>query len=400
MSRGVIWNRGQAFAYAKWLDRRASDFLLISEVDRADAGAFGAFIKLDSLDSCPTLEQTSRDWLGDMGPRVLFAHSEKDLERAAAARSWLGLEGQSLESATAFKDKHAMKAHARISKVATASHRKVRYPSDLSHFVEEFGYPVVVKPVDGSGSRGVEVIEGEAALRSFCERRWPWPPTLVESFVRGSMFHADGVAVDGQLRAFSVSEYLNGCLAYQHAEPLGSTLRDESEPIVTALRDELAKILAGFPRTRVLPFHAEFFVGDDGAATLCEIASRTGGARVVDTVAAFRGINLNELWFKCELGIEPPLAPHEPASSGGWVLIPPSPGRVVSMPGECPFPWVVDYSAKVASGDVVKPAVASIDYVASFVVRGAHARETRTRLGTLVEWFMGEYRVEPLASAT
>lgn len=43
--------------------------------------------------------------------------------------------------------------------VRTARYRRLMLPTDLPAFIEEHGYPVVVKPVDAAGSRGVRVLK-------------------------------------------------------------------------------------------------------------------------------------------------------------------------------------------------------------------------------------------------
>ena len=84
--------------------------------------------------------------------RIIIYH-EYDLLRAAKLRDFFGLEGQNYASALAFRDKVLMKETLANAGIKVPSFMKVGSPIDVLEFIYKHGFPVVIKPIFGTGAK-------------------------------------------------------------------------------------------------------------------------------------------------------------------------------------------------------------------------------------------------------
>ena len=228
---------------------------------------------------------------------AIVALSECDQVRAAELRERLGVPGESVTSATAYRDKLAMKEHARRGGVPLPVHAPVRTVADLVDLAA--AYPaVVVKPVDGSGATGVAVLAGPAAALA-CAGRQPLdcdadPRLLVEEYLPAPMLSVDGVLAHDRVVTATVGAYTRTCLDTLCAlEPQGILGLDLDDPRRPAALAATERVVAALPPTDLpTSFHCELFDDPERGLLLCEIACRTGGGRLRRTVRATLGVDL------------------------------------------------------------------------------------------------------------
>jgi hypothetical protein len=392
----LIFNRSRTFAFAEWLHDAGEPLVALSERDLLQPERYARIERFESFDRDGWLDIRALELHDEYRFRRILAHSEYDLVRAARLRELIGLPGQSVRSAQAYRDKATMKELARQAGVRTAEFKRLDCALDLYRFAQWHGYPLIVKPIDGGGSRRVQVIEDAAALRAFLQAP---PPSgfLAESFVRGAMYHADGIAIDGEVRFGSVSRYVNGCLAFHHGRSLGSVILEPQHAMSARVAAAVQRVIGALPPPPVMAYHAEFFHTDDDELVLCEIASRSGGARVPEAIVAAYGVNINRAWMRLQCNLPVDLDGAF-ARSAGWLVVPPRPGTLRALPVSIPFPWVVDYLPAVQPGATLGDAVSSVDNIALFVVVGATSAEVTERLAALDEWFGAALYVERDAS--
>ena len=330
--------------------------------------------------------------------RGVVALSEYDLIRAGALRDHLGVAGPSLASALAFRDKVRMRDL--LAGVAPApAYAPLVRALDLVEFVEAHRYPVVVKPRRGAGAVGVQIVRDRDDALEVLAHRWSprveeVPDLMVEAFVPGPLLHVDGLVVDGDVRLCWPSRYLDDPSAFDRNSRLGSVLLDPGDPLVPRLQRLVGDVLAALPTPAVASFHAEVFHTPDDRLVLGEIASRTGGGRVNDTVRHAFGVNLNHAVARAQAGL--PVTDAERvdeaaalAASGvaGWVVCyAPGPGRALHTPAAEEAPVGTDVR--------ITPAVAraggtasSVDGIASAVVVGPDAACVAERIATFARWF-------------
>src|SRR4029079_13855868 len=83
----------------------------------------------------------------------------------AAVRSHYGLADGDVHAAERFRDKGLMKDALRQIGVPCARHRRIRSDEDAWAFAAEVGFPIVLKPPSGAGSRSTYEVHGPDDLR-------------------------------------------------------------------------------------------------------------------------------------------------------------------------------------------------------------------------------------------
>lgn len=130
---------------------------------------------------------------------VLCVATDVPLTVAAVAEQ-LRLPGIAPVSARLAMDKLAMKDRFVADGVPVPPYRALASVSDLEHAVRVWGYPLVIKPVDSRGARGVLRLTGETNLAWAFERAREESATkrvMVEKFLHGPQVSTESIILDG-----------------------------------------------------------------------------------------------------------------------------------------------------------------------------------------------------------
>lgn len=316
----------------------------------------------------------------------IVATHEFDLVKAGQLRDFIGVEGQNSESAISFRDKYVMKQKVHGA-IQTPSFERTKNVFDLIKFKEQHGYPFIVKPVDGAGSVGVQVIKDDQEFNDLLENGvfYGW---IAETFIDGDMYHVDGLYENGKLLFSQPSIYLNGCLAFQEGNYLGSSMIDKKNPMFNRLNESVMQVLSVLPTpNHAIAFHAEFFHTKENDIVFCEIASRVGGGMISECIEATKGIDILNESIRAQCGMVPDVNLTSD-SLGGFIIIPPKEGTLVSINVDFPYEWVVDcYTKADYIGKKFDGSSSSVDSVASIVVKGETEEEVHNRLLQVYDWF-------------
>jgi len=388
----LIFNRSSSnlFKFKEWLGDAEGKLVMLTQVDRPDLHTYDHAEFIESFDKNGWTEIRAVELHEQFGFKTILLRSEYDIIRAARLREYLDIQGQGVESALAYRDKVLMKRLVREAGVKVADFHPINSPLDLYRFALDHGFPLVVKPVYGGGSRGVTVLSDMSELKAFLTAGLE-PGLMVEKFIRGSMYHVDGIARDGRVLFSCVSRYLYGCLAYKSYESVGSIIVDPHGPVAQRLKMTVADIICALPGAHVLAFHAEFFYTEDGDILLCEIASRTGGGRIMETVETAYGISLPKVWVRLQCDLPEPIEPRF-QTSAGYLVVPPRAGRLAGLPESTPFPWVIDYNPTARQGQSLNNPISVGDNIATALIKGNTEESVEARLVELNEWFFASVR--------
>ena len=113
----------------------------------------------------------------------------------------LGLPSIGLESALNASEKIRMKERFREKSVSMPLFREVADVKHLLEVSEEFELPIVVKPVDSRGGRGVQLIKDKAQLPTAYAVAHSYSPTgrvMVEQYLPGPQLSTEGFMLDGK----------------------------------------------------------------------------------------------------------------------------------------------------------------------------------------------------------
>jgi len=311
----------------------------------ADPEQIADLVEVEDLNDFEALCGAVQKITDHVGPvDRLIAVSEATLGIAAEVRAALGIPGPRPEDVALYRNKLRMK-----EAVAEAGIRAPRFASCDSaestvDFARATGFPLILKPVSGAGSRGVHRVEDEATLTTLLEQIDTGDYEL-EEYIEGPIYHVDGfVGEDSQIPFMAVSRYVNDCLAFEAAgQPLGSVVVQAS-PLRSRV-EEFARRCVSALNMASMPFHLELFVTAEEDLVFLEIAGRIGGAEVPYLTEKLFGINLFQPWLAalCEERVTIPSVTGDP--SGGWLIIPKPdglPARVItatSMREKCGTIW-------------------------------------------------------------
>ncbi|MGW2863968.1 ATP-grasp domain-containing protein [Streptomyces sp. NPDC001205] len=391
MSNVAVINYGPQLDYAAMLPELVDRLQVFSHHELKNTESFARYEYVENCEAVPYAELMIRRLARDEPFTHIVTDNEYDLERAARLRESLGIRGQSARSALSFRDKVVMKEVARRT-VPTADFARLESIVDLTDFIAESGYPVVVKPVKQGGSRDISVLRGEDDLLAFSRTVWR-EDLMVEDFVDGQMYHVDAVIADGY-RFVASSRYLRSCLGVFSGENNGSLQLRPEDPFAKRLEEFFDRTLDAFDVPPAGAYHLEVFHTPDDRLVLCEVASRVGGDRIPALTRATYGVDLHtaSLRLSCDLPMDPP-ATTPPAEVHGSVSILPQ-GRPVNVPGRPPFPWVTHYEVneRIAPDAVTFYSASHLCFV---IVRGADTAEAERRLLEAEAWLMARLDEQP-----
>ncbi len=278
-------------------------------------------VQVDDVNQYPQLLGAVQEIIEQVGPvDQLIALSEFTLEIAARVRQSLSIPGHGPEQVAVYRDKARMKEVLQEHGLAVPPFARSTSLEQALHFADEVGYPVIVKPVDGAASIGVARANDAQALRALLSdvdlRRYE-----VEAFIQGQIYHIDGFTeADGSVPFQVVSRYINSCLDFASAQPLGSVILQASElrTRIEAFSQSCLKALG----LTTSAFHLEIFVERDGSLVFLEVGARVGGSEVPHLINKVFGVNLYEHWLKRLAGDTLVVPRTERDPSGGWLVIP------------------------------------------------------------------------------
>ena len=234
---------------------------------------------------------------------ILAISTDRGVVPAAAIAAKLGLPGIGTDVARAMTDKARMRATLAAGGICQPRHRVARTGAELERALGELRLPVVMKPADSGGQRGVFLIEdpGDAArhleesLSFSCGRA-----AIVEEYVEGTELNVLAAVRDGEATVLTISDRLRprGAgfgVGWIHSFPSSldrGTLDDVHAVVASSvqalgLRDGIA-----FPQVIASP---------EGISVV-EVAARIAAGQMADLVRYSTGIELYRIAVAQALG--------------------------------------------------------------------------------------------------
>lgn len=215
-------------------------------------------------------------------------------------REELAIEGMGAEVARNFRDKARMKQVLRAHGLPCARHALVEGPEDAHTFVSEVGYPVIVKPQEGSGSRGTHRLASPDDLAAYLGSMPPSPrrPLLFEEFIVGQEHSFDSITVAGRPLWYSINDYLPGALDVVREPWIQWCVlspREVDAPRYDAIRRVAAPALSALGMDTGMS-HMEWFGRSDGTVAISEIGARPPGARFVHLASWAHDVDFFRVW--------------------------------------------------------------------------------------------------------
>jgi biotin carboxylase len=233
----------------------------------------------------------------------VVALDEFDQETAAAIREHTRIPGLGISVAACYRDKLAMRTHARSMGFLVPEFCPVLNYDDLREYMARVPAPWLLKPRAEASALGIRKIhEPEELWRALDMLGDEQSHFLLEQFVPGDIFHVDSIVSESRVVFAAVHQYGRPPMQVMHEGGVFTTRtvdrssRDSQQ--LTALNARLAPSLGmvrGVTHGEYIRAHA------DGRYYFLEIAARVGGAFISDLVEAATGVNLWREWARLEV---------------------------------------------------------------------------------------------------
>lgn len=231
-----------------------------------------------------------------------FGAYEQLQQPLAIVRERLGIPGLSSEAAHNFRDKARMKDALRAAGVPVARHRLITSREDALVFIEEVGFPIVLKPPAGAGAIATQRIRDVASIDTMLAgyRATADNPMLAEEFLRGTEYSLETVSVDGEAIWHSLTRYGPTPLDVVENSWIQWTVllpREVDAPEFDDIRTVGAHALRALGMGTGVS-HCEWFRRDDGTVAISEIAARPPGANITTMISRAHDIDFVAAWVR------------------------------------------------------------------------------------------------------
>lgn len=223
-------------------------------------------------------------------------------EQIAFVRERMGIAGMDVATAQRFRDKGVMKEALRKANIPCARHARLRGAADAWAFVELVGFPIVLKPPAGAGSRATYKCGNPQELHAALTELRPSPEreVLAEEFLTGIEHSFEALTLGGEPLFHSITRYYPSPLEVMRADWIQWCVlapRDIYGPeFDEARRVGVATLKALGLHTGIT--HMEWFRRPDGSVAVGEIAARPPGAQIVKVTGYAHDTDLYQAWAR------------------------------------------------------------------------------------------------------
>jgi biotin carboxylase len=231
--------------------------------------------------------------------------SDVAIPTVAYVASQLGLPAVSVEAGETMATKHRFRAF--LERVSLPHPRFVAGTSydSVAAGLTKLRFPVVFKPVDTSGSRGVIRLEShdERSARFALDQARSFSRSgtvCVEEFVEGIEVGGDAILVDNAIAFIAIThKHLEGFVVRGHSLP--TNIPPSAQQRVVAALEETCSAL-GY---RTGPLNFDAIVSPNDKVTLLEISPRNGGNGIGAVIERATGVDVAEAAIRIALGETP-----------------------------------------------------------------------------------------------
>ena len=262
------------------------------------------FFLVSTTDKEAVLEVARREHVDG----VLAYASDPAAPTAAYVAEKLGLPGSPYESVNLLSSKDTFRAFLSEHGFSTPKARGYDSIADAQHDLENgvFRFPVMSKPVDSSGSKGVVRIDGTDGLREQLEYSMSFSRgkrIIVEEYVEkyGYQIAGDGLSIDGKLvfRYFANDHFNPKCvnpfvpIAASFPYHMPSEVQDK-------VHDTIQRLLTLLDM-KTTTYNFDMRIDKDYNVYLMEVAPRDGGNYIPDVIRYATGVDLVECAVKAAM---------------------------------------------------------------------------------------------------
>ncbi|MGA9719662.1 MAG: ATPase [Acidobacteriaceae bacterium] len=235
----------------------------------------------------------------------IVALDEFDMETAATLREHMRLPGLGESATRFFRDKLSMRVRAREAGLLVPEFIGIFHHDDLHHWMQQTPAPWMLKPRTDASAIGIRKLHTADDL-------WPLLDELgdrqshhlLEQFVAGDIFHADGVIWNGRTLTAPVHQYGRPPFQLMHQGGVFTTRTvDRASSPAREIPELHQKLIAALGLSNGVT-HTEWIrSAADGQFYFLEAAARVGGAFIADVIEQANGFNPWVEWARIEVAL-------------------------------------------------------------------------------------------------
>lgn len=215
-------------------------------------------------------------------------------------RDRLGIPGVGEAVALNFRDKSRMKEILRNNGIPCAKHCLATSKEQAIQFARDVGFPLVVKPPAGAGSRDTFQVENEANLNEVLTHSHPsnQRPMLFEEFIMGNEHTFESVFIGGRMVWHSITRYFPTPLQVLKNPWIQWCIilpREIDHPHFDDIRQIAQKGIRTLGLSDGLS-HLEWFRRVDGTMAVSEVGARPPGGQLTSITGYAHDFNIHRAW--------------------------------------------------------------------------------------------------------
>jgi biotin carboxylase len=232
----------------------------------------------------------------------LVAANEQIQLPLAKVRDRLDIPGMSASAVENFRDKGRMKDIFAEHGIPCARHCRAVSEDDAWSFVQEVGFPICVKPVDGAAAQSTYRVESSRSLRELLASRpaTAEAPLQLEEFLVGQENSFESVTLGGVSIWHSWTRYhptpldvmRNPWIQWRIVLP-----REVDDSEFEEIRGYGPQALKALGMTTGLS-HMEWFRRSDGRVAIGEVGARPPGAQITTMMNRAHEMDIDRAWAK------------------------------------------------------------------------------------------------------
>ena len=323
-------------------------------VCRDDVDAFEVVPGQDYEAHCAVVEKYGID-------AIVTAATDKPLVMMARIAEKYGFPFYSVETAQWSTDKFLMKQRFIEGGIPCARGRLIHSADEAN----DLYFPIIVKPRDNSGSRGVKLCRSMEELQTSMSEALEvshLDTVLVEEYIEGPEYSIESLHHDGKSEVIQFTEKKTTEFPYNvelgHIQP--ANISDENNQKIREIVAKIGKAL----NFENCPSHTELKINNRGIFVI-ETSPRLGGDYITSTLTPLStGVNLEDELLKISLGEKISPCPQSVQYSGVRFFAFEE-GNIIKHIPDANFvktwPHVVDFSFNLKEGDSVNQITSSLN---------------------------------------
>jgi biotin carboxylase len=184
-------------------------------------------------------------------------------------------------------------------------HKPEVFASDAQAYVTDviarLSLPMVAKPIDSTGSQGVNIIHTDIEFKQWCEQHASASNFELCEYVNGNLYHCDAVVIDGRIEYTRMGKNSFPCHQIAEGKNIGTIMVPTESEIFARIKDLNDQLVKAFkPRNGVT--HMEVFERPNGELVLLEVCDRPPGGEMRWMYMTADGMDIEEAHFNLRIG--------------------------------------------------------------------------------------------------